>query len=113
MTFGGMRAPPRTVLPPLLAYVNRTDLDPSRQVRALAALAVIAPEDPRVAEAIEHFMPRAVDTETQGQALNAILHSRLSGSRICAVVANMLEGRRSGYVTDVANQTLDRMGCRQ
>ncbi len=101
--------PPPEVVPPLLTYLTRTDLDPKAQTSALFALAKIAGDNPEVISGIRGFLARPLAKGVRIDALNALGDSRVHDPDVVAMVTASLDDADQG-VRFTAAQTLRNMG---
>ena len=90
LVLGGMKPiSPRTVVPPLLDFVHRTDRDPIAQVNALSDLLRLAPAD--VAPGLKRFASRILDSPTKEALANAIANSKTDDSEAADVLITLLD----------------------
>ena len=102
-------APPREVVPPLVAFLKRSDRDPQAQGSAVFALVRIAPENPKVVVAIQEFLSRPLDTKTRIGALNALGNPAVKDAQLIASVIASLHDPDSD-VRSTTIQVLTRIG---
>lgn len=92
MILEGLRpVPPPEIVPPIVAYLRRTDpgLAPS-QTSAVFLLLQDAPENPEVIAAIEEFSKRPIDEAARIATLDAIcIQPRKSGRLAAIVIASL------------------------
>ena len=102
-------APPAEIVPPLLAFLNRTDRDLEEQAGVVFYLARSASGDPKVADGIIRFLSRLLDVRTRLDALDGLAAAPIKNpSLIDSVIASLRDSNQA--VRLAAVQTLTRMG---
>ncbi|MGC2476073.1 MAG: HEAT repeat domain-containing protein [Candidatus Sulfotelmatobacter sp.] len=90
LVLGGMKPiSPRSVVPPLLDFVHRTDRDPIAQVNAISVLLRLAPAD--VAPGLKRFASRILDSPAKEALANAIANSKTDDSEAADVLIALLD----------------------
>ena len=100
---------PPKVVPLLLAFLKRSDRDPTAQAGAIFALVRLAPENLQVVAAIREFLSRPLDNTTRIGALNALGNPNVKDVGLIAMVITSLDDSDPG-VRFTAAQVLWRMG---
>ncbi len=101
--------PPPEIVPPLLDYLSRADVDPHNQAGVVNTLLRFRPDDPTIVEAVAQFASRPLDRSTRVHLMDAIHISRANDPRIVQIVIRALDDSYSGVIL-AAIQALDRMG---
>jgi HEAT repeat protein len=101
--------PPPELLPPLLRYLRRRDVDPVTQADLARYVVSGAWENPEAVEAVMEFWSRPLDNRTRVAALNALANSRSKDPRIIKLIVSSLDDRDFD-VRSAAFQGLTRMG---